>query len=253
MRSGPAAGTRPCPTPVAPPDGLGVDYRAAAPARRAVPSCGLPRLWFQFHVNIANVKVGVKRRPYRMVARAEAAAVTAERILDAAAEVFWELPTDEISLDEVARRAGVTVQTVIRRFGGREGLMVAATERETERVSRQRAEAPVGDPVAAIRVLVEHYEAMGDGVLKMLAEEKRVAALGPIVNRGRALHRDWCSRVFGPVLEGLSGADHERRLAQLVAVCDVYTWKLLRRDSGLSRRQTELATVELLRPLLEGS
>jgi AcrR family transcriptional regulator len=188
-----------------------------------------------------------------MVARAEAAAVTAERILDAAAEVFWELPTDEISLDEVARRAGVTVQTVIRRFGGREGLMVAATERETERVSRQRAEAPVGDPVAAIRVLVEHYEAMGDGVLKMLAEEKRVAALGPIVNRGRALHRDWCSRVFGPVLEGLSGADHERRLAQLVAVCDVYTWKLLRRDSGLSRRQTELATVELLRPLLEGS
>jgi hypothetical protein len=36
-------------------------------------------------------------------------------------------------------------------------------------------------------------------------------------------------------------------------VCDVYTWKLLRRDAGLSRRQTELALLELLGPLLEGS
>jgi hypothetical protein len=42
-------------------------------------------------------------------------------------------------------------------------------------------------------------------------------------------------------------------LAQLVAICDVYTWKLLRRDAGLSRKQTELALVELLEPLLEGS
>ena len=47
--------------------------------------------------------------------------------------------------------------------------------------------------------------------------------------------------------------EHQRRLAQLVAVCDVYTWKLLRRDAGLSRDQTELAIVELLNPLLEDS
>jgi hypothetical protein len=39
-------------------------------------------------------------------------------------------------------------------------------------------------------------------------------------------------------------------LAQLVAVCDVYTWKLLRRQSGLSRRQTEQAVVELVNSLL---
>jgi hypothetical protein len=30
-------------------------------------------------------------------------------------------------------------------------------------------------------------------------------------------------------------------------------WKLLRRDAGLSRRQTELALVELLNPILEES
>ena len=51
----------------------------------------------------------------------------------------------------------------------------------------------------------------------------------------------------------LSGVERKRRLGQLVAVCDVYVWKLLRHDAGLSRRQTELALVELLNPMTEES
>ena len=57
------------------------------------------------------------KRPYRMTARAESAARTGERIIDAAVEMFSEEPSRSISLDGVAHRAGVTVQTVIRRFG----------------------------------------------------------------------------------------------------------------------------------------
>jgi AcrR family transcriptional regulator len=192
------------------------------------------------------------RRPYRMVARAESAAATGERILDAAVELFWELPREQITLDEVARRAGVTVQTVIRRFGGGEGLFAAAAEREAEKVRRERDEAPVGDPRGAVRVLVDHYEAMGDRVLTLLAEEERSPGLREVADRGRVLHREWCARVFAPALQGRAGVERRRRVAQLVAICDVYTWKLLRRDAGLSRRQTELAVVELLEPLLEG-
>jgi AcrR family transcriptional regulator len=192
------------------------------------------------------------RRPYRMVARAASAAATGERILDSAVELFWELPGEQVSLDEVARRAGVTVQTVIRRFGGREGLFAAAAEREVERVRAQRDEAPVGDVAGAVRVLVDHYEAFGDRVLRLLAEEERVPRLRELAEQGRAYHRDWCARVFAFALGGRAGVERRRRLAQLVAVCDVYTWKLLRRDARLSRRQTELALVELLEPLLEG-
>jgi AcrR family transcriptional regulator len=192
-------------------------------------------------------------RPYRMVARAESAAATGQRILDAAAQVFWELPGEEVSLDAVARRAGVSVQTVIRRFGGRDALFAAAAERETERVRRQRDEAPVGDVRAAVRVLVDHYEEMGDRVLRLLAEEERVPALRQVADQGRALHRAWCARVFAPALERLGGVERRRQLAQLVAVCDVYMWKLLRRDAGLSPRQTEIAMVELLEPMLEGT
>jgi AcrR family transcriptional regulator len=191
------------------------------------------------------------RRPYRMVARAESAAATGERILDAAVEVFWELPRERITLEEVARRAGVTVQTVIRRFGGGDGLFAAAAEREAERVRRQRDQAPVGDAAGAVRVLLDHYESVGDRVLKLLADEQRVPGLRDITDRGRVLHREWCERVFAFALEGRAGVERRRRLAQLVAICDVYSWKLLRRDARLSRRQTELALVELLKPILE--
>jgi AcrR family transcriptional regulator len=188
-------------------------------------------------------------RPYRMQARAAAAAATAERILDATVEVFWEHKGDELSLDEVASRAGVTVQTVIRRFGGKQGLFTAAIDRETERVRRERAQVPVGDVAGAVRVLIESYESTGDRMLAVLAEEQRIPSTAVILDRGRALHREWCARMFAPTLASLRGVDRKRRLAQLVAVCDVYTWKLLRRDAGLSRRQTELAMFELLTPI----
>ena len=190
----------------------------------------------------------VTRRQYRMVARARAAAETGDRILDAAVEVFFEDPTASISLEEVAQRAGVTVQTVIRRFGGREGLLAATAARETQKVSRER-EVASGDFEGAVRVLVDHYERTGDRVLRMLAEEARSPALREIVDGGRRMHREWCQRVFAPVLEGLGGVERDRRLAQLVAVCDVYTWMLLRRQCGLSRRQTELAMCELIKPM----
>lgn len=116
-----------------------------------------------------------------------------------------------------------------------------------------RAQAPVGDSAAAIAVLVEHYETTGDGVLRMLSAEEHTSSLSEIVAVGRTLHWDWCARVFAPALAGMEPVEHQRRLAQFAAVCDIYTWKLLRRDAGLSRAQTELALVELLEPIMEES
>jgi AcrR family transcriptional regulator len=193
------------------------------------------------------------KRSYQMTSRTEAAAANGERILDAAVAVFWDLPYAQVSLEEIARRADVSVQTVIRRFGGRDGLLAAAAERESERAARQRDETPAGDLAAAARMLVEHYDALGDRVLKMLAEEDRVPALRAIADRGRTLHREWCARVFAAGLGSRSPTERRRRLAQFVAVCDVYMWKLLRGDAGLSRPQTELALVELLEPMMEGT
>lgn len=202
---------------------------------------------WQFHVTIANMKTA---RPYVMTTRAETAAATGERILEAALEVFWESPTDQIVLTDVAERAGVSVQTIIRRYGGKEGLMAAAGAREAERIATQRGNAPTGDPAAALRILMDHYEEMGDRVLRMLAAGATRPGLAPLIDLGRQTHRDWCAAVFADALRRRRGAARTRLLAQLVAVCDVQTWHTLRRVCDLSRTQTERALTEMVSPLL---
>jgi AcrR family transcriptional regulator len=195
--------------------------------------------------------LGASRRPYRMVARAESTAATRARVIEAAIETFWSAPSREVSLDRVAARAGVSIQTVIRHFGSKDGLFDAAVEHQTAGIERQRNEAPIGDVDGAIRVLMDHYEEFGDRALRLLAEEQLSPNLQRIVDIGRASHRTWCERVFAPALVGRKRLDRHRRLAQFVAICDVYTWKLLRKDARLSRRQTEIALIEMLNPLLE--
>lgn len=189
---------------------------------------------------------GTARRPYRMTARAEGVAATGERILDATEELFWSGPVDQMSLDAVATRAGVTVQTVLRRYGSKDGLVAAAAARAAERVRRQRDTAPVGDVAGAVANLLDHYEDMGERVLRLLAEEAGNPLLAEIAQSGRELHLRWVERTFAPQLAGLRGAERARRRAQLVAVTDVYVWKLLRRDAGLSRTQVEQAVRELI-------
>jgi AcrR family transcriptional regulator len=190
-----------------------------------------------------------ERRAYRMTSRAEAAQATADRILDATMALFWERPTDQVVLRDVADRAGVTVQTVLRRYGDKEGLLAAAADRALSRTAAER-DVPPGDLDAAIEVLLDHYEEMGPRVLRLLAEEQSSPTLAEYAGRGRELHRNWCRAAFAETLEPLSGVARDRRLAQIVAVCDVYTWKLLHLDAGLSRRQTQIALHELLGPLL---
>jgi len=186
------------------------------------------------------------KRPYRMRARAEAAAETGRRILGAVIELHTERFFDQVSLEDIADRAGVTVQTVIRRFGSKERLIEAATEAVNRQVVRQRDQAPVGDIEGAVKNLVDHYEEWGDGVLRLLAQEERVPAFRAVTDAGRALHYEWVERTFAPLLVELAGEERRRLLAELIAVCDVYFWKLLRRDLGLSREQTELALAETI-------
>jgi AcrR family transcriptional regulator len=187
-----------------------------------------------------------QKRPYRMRARAEAAAETGRRILEATIELHGERFFDQVSLEDIAERAGVTVRTVIRRFGNKERLIEAAAEEGTRRVAHQRYQAPVGDIEAAINNLVDHYEEWGESALRLLAQEERVAAFRSITEAARAFHHEWLERTFAPLLAKRTGEARRRLLAELIAVCDVYFWKLLRRDLGLSREQTELAIRETI-------
>jgi AcrR family transcriptional regulator len=69
------------------------------------------------------------KRPYTQRLRAESAAETRERILDALYDRLREAPAEPISIDEVARRARVARSTVYLVFGSRSGLFDALTGR----------------------------------------------------------------------------------------------------------------------------
>ncbi|HXR61026.1 MAG TPA: TetR/AcrR family transcriptional regulator [Solirubrobacterales bacterium] len=195
---------------------------------------------------------GKSKRPYRMKARAKAAEATRKKILDVVEAAFAELFFDEITLSEIAKRAGVSVQTVIRHFESKEGLFLVSYLQTAEKMGADRGPLPIGDPEKIIADLVDHYERFGDRILWMLAQEERESILKHLADAGRVYHLQWCRQAFAPALDELRGKGYERRLAQFVAATDIYVWKLLRRDRGLSKPQTKLAMRELIEPLMKG-
>lgn len=191
------------------------------------------------------------RRPYKMRARAEAAEKTREKILDATEAAFDELQFDEVTLAAVAKRAGVSVQTVIRHFDSKEGLFLATLVHTGAKMGGDRDVEPGADVKEVVDVLIDHYENFGERILRMLAQEDRVPNVRFLTDLGRVYHLDWCKKAFHPALKGVRGAKRERRAAQFAAVTDIYTWKILRRDRGFSVAQTKLAIRELIEALTE--
>lgn len=192
----------------------------------------------------------MKSRSYTMSARAHSTRATGERILEAGLARFSTDYYDDVTLDAIAADAGVTVQTVIRRFGSKEGLVRALADSERAIVSAQRGEAPTGDIDGAIENLVEHYEQEGELAMLLLRQEEQVPALGEAAASGKQLHAEWVARVFAPWLDESPEAARRLLQAQLTAICDVYTWHLLRRRSGLSRAETQQALIELVKGVL---
>src|SRR5688500_876164 len=173
----------------------------------------------------ATAQLAEAKRPYRQDARARAAEATGARILEAFAARLRDSWFDEIRLEDVAEDAGVAVQTVIRRFGGKEGLLSATSDRLSSEVIARRVTRP-GDIEAALAVLASDYEAAGDLVMRLLAQEDRYPAVKAITDHGRSHHRAWVAEVFSPWLAKLPPLQAQVRLDALVVATDLYIWKL---------------------------
>jgi len=183
-----------------------------------------------------------------MTARAKDAELTATRIVDAMLARLASTPYEHIRLEDVAADAGVTGQTVIRRFGNKPALMNATVERELARIVSAREAAAHASPADTIQNLVEHYERYGALILKTYSEAPLVPGLPEITARGRAFHVDWCRRAFP--LPSLPDRELARRTAQIVAICDATTWRILRFDGRLDPAETQIALEEMILPLL---
>jgi AcrR family transcriptional regulator len=189
-------------------------------------------------------------RRYTMRARAESTSRTRERILDAVIALSEERLSLEIILADVAARAGVSVQTVLRHFGSRQGLFEQAQARQVAQVRAERA-TPVGNAAAAVRTIVAFYDRLGEWSLRLQAQGHSDELSRQTVELGRRVHRQWVEEVFAPQLVGRR--DRKELVDLLVVATDLLTWKILRRDGGMDRSTTCKRMLRLVRGILPES
>jgi AcrR family transcriptional regulator len=120
----------------------------------------------------------------------------------------------------VAAAAGVTVQTVLRRFGSKDKLFAAAARERSEEIRAEREAGRAGD----VSHLVKHYERWGDEQLQLIAHEARTPAIRTVTDAARSYHHEWIARAYRPHLQAVPTALRRQRLAQLTAVTDLAIW-----------------------------
>jgi len=181
-----------------------------------------------------------------MGVRAEAAGETRQRILEAARELFMAAPFfDDVSLEQIAERAGVALKTVQRRFLSKDDLVLACARTEAQ----ERAVTP-GDLPGVVRVLADRYEASMDTTLRYLALEPRTPAVAALLADARHGHWQWLETAFSPYLPARQGPLRRRRVAELFVATEIYAWHALRRRFGLERSVAEEALRETLESLV---
>ena len=103
-----------------------------------------------------------------------------------------------------------------------------------------------------MRALVGDYERMGDANFRWAAVRAPAGRSASSSTRPAASHQAWLVDMFGDRLPTTPAA-RKRAVHALHAATDVYMWKLLRRDLGLSRTETEKTIADLVVGILEGT
>jgi AcrR family transcriptional regulator len=152
-------------------------------------------------------------------------------------------------LAAVAKGAGVTIPTLQRKYGNKEGLFAAVGEVVRGRIRGQRGQPPTGDVAAAVRQVVGHYEAEGELVWHLLRQEADVPFLRLPLAEGRRVHRRWVEAAFAHALGRTRGRSRAARIDALVGTTDLYLWKLLRKDLGRSRAEVETTLIAMARAI----
>jgi AcrR family transcriptional regulator len=130
-----------------------------------------------------------------------------ERMLDAAEAAFGKRGFQGASMDEIARRSGITKALLYQYFGSKEGLCEATVERGVahmfEALERATAAAPPGLPqvVAFVRGYFDYVEAHRSSFWLHYAE-----ASAPVVNRMRERNADVIAGLIARGFEQLGRA-----------------------------------------------
>jgi AcrR family transcriptional regulator len=181
-------------------------------------------------------------RTYTKVARAEAEEHTRTALIAAANEAFLSEPWERASLDSIAKRAGVTKQTLLRHFGSKDGLLEQMLRLAIAQVEEQRLSAPTDDIPGAVDNLLDHYEERGGRAMRSTNLDVG-GPLAEIAQVARQFHYDWIDHAFGRWLTPASSTERARLRAALIAICDVQSWWILTHDLGLSRGEVRATLI----------
>jgi AcrR family transcriptional regulator len=182
-----------------------------------------------------------------MTNRGSEQAGTKRRIAEAALELFKTRDYDDVSLNEIARAAGVSHQTVVNHFESKAGVLPACAEVFSEQVAALELDVTPGDPVSVVHVTCARYEHTGDANARWADTATRVPGLEPLIARGRDNFQRWLLEVVGELLPGDDEPQERGRvLLGVYAALEVHTWRVLRRDLGLSQAETERQLTDLV-------
>ena len=189
------------------------------------------------------------RRRYEKRARADATSALRARILDALLRALQVEDCDLITLNALAETAGTTRQTIIRLFGGKDGVLAALFERFDSQVAARRFTAGDCDLAVLAHCVIDDLEKSGDLVLRLLRQESRVPIIAHRFAEARRQHLAILARELAPLLERLDPREAETALLQARAVTDTLFWSVLRKDMKLDAATAEATLLDLLRKI----
>jgi AcrR family transcriptional regulator len=200
------------------------------------------------------------KRPYT-AARRRTTPESVNRVLDAAERLIREDAFHTATMDELAAAAGVSRATVFNRFGSKLGVLQALFARAMEgpQMDAIREALEIEDPVAALEAAIAascaiwdregyiHEQLQAIVVLEpdasVLIDEQKQEQRTALLALARRLSK------AGRLRPGLGEA---RAAATLHTLTSLETFLWLRREYGLSLRQTRDTITTLARTVLRG-
>ena len=188
-----------------------------------------------------------------IAARSDAARNRA-RLLEAAARLVAERGAEHVTMREVAEAAGLGKGTLFRRFGDREGLLLALLD-ETE-AEFQEAYTAGPPPLGPGAPAVDRLTAFGCAMLGRIATDADLgAALGRQVSyarhagsgSGRTFHRHASTLLYDMGLDG----DHDMLAHALLAFTSFEAADYLREELGAPTTRLQATWVDLIRRLAQ--
>lgn len=168
----------------------------------------------------------VTRRRYRQGRRAERAAETERRIVEATLAVHDEQGISSTSVRDIAGRAGVAPSTVLHHFPRMEDLVRACGALSERWLPMPDGAVLVGAPgtfdrVASMaRAMFEWWDRMGPGFDHLRIDRRRIPEVDAWMNDLARRHRALAAAALG--------AAHDRRADLLVALTGADAWTNLR-------------------------